>query len=338
MNSWQHLDKEPSQSLVRENWERLKEKDIVAAKIMLEGLKLDFLEHPKLSWGCPWSMRTSSAQSLRLEEFLGPWLEAGIVAEGRGGDKGFFSRLFTVPKDKDKLRPIIDLSSLNKSIRKIGLRMQDLRSIPKLIKPGMWAVKLDLKDAYFHVPLHPSVWKYFRFYLRRKGSLPKSFFFKRMPFGLTTAPWAFSRILSPLLKILRLQGILVSAYLDDFLILAPSREEALRDTEVVIKLLQDHGFRINWAKSSVEPVRILEYLGVVLNLVDRTFCLPEEKVQRILHIFHESQKVRRISRRSLEAMVGFLTFAANYLKWGKLLLKPVLSWMNSNTSVLQRND
>merc|ERR1712215_487002 len=96
-NSWQHLDKEPSPSMVRENWERLKEKDRVAANIILEGLKLDFVKLPKLSWGCPSSVRTNSVQSLRLEEFLGPWLKAGIVAEGRWGDKGYFSRLFTVP-------------------------------------------------------------------------------------------------------------------------------------------------------------------------------------------------------------------------------------------------
>ena len=105
------MDRELPQSIVRENWERLKEKDPVAGLIMLEGLKLDFQKDPKLTWGCPLSSRTNPTQSLKLEEFLGPWLEAGIVAEGCGGDQGFFSRLFTVPKDKDKLRPIIDLSS-----------------------------------------------------------------------------------------------------------------------------------------------------------------------------------------------------------------------------------
>ena len=36
-------------------------------------------------------------------------------------------------------------------------------------------------------------------------------------------------------------------------------------------------------------------------------------------------------------MVGYLNFAANYLKWRKLLLKPVLKWMNSKTSVARRD-
>merc|ERR1712215_591696 len=126
---------------------------------------------------------------------------------------------------------------------------------------------------------------------RRLRIFNRDFFFKRMPIGLTTAPWAFSRVMKPLLKILRRLGIIVSAYLNDFLILATSREAALRDTEVVIKLLQDHGFRMNWAKSSVEPVRIVEYLGVVINLVDLTFSLPEEKVQKILQIYQSSQEL-----------------------------------------------
>ena len=99
-------------SKVKENWEKLKGVDVVAAKIMLEGLNLNFLKPPKLTWGCPESLKTNVTQSQKLEEFLDPWLKAGVVEEGSGINKGHFSRLFTVPKDKVKLRPIIDLSPL----------------------------------------------------------------------------------------------------------------------------------------------------------------------------------------------------------------------------------
>ena len=91
---------------------------MVAANIMLEGLKLKFLSPPELFLECPPYLITNPFQSLKLEEFLEPWLEAGIVEEGGWGEEGFFSRLFTVPKDKDKLRPIIDLSSLNRYIKR----------------------------------------------------------------------------------------------------------------------------------------------------------------------------------------------------------------------------
>ena len=39
----------------------------------------------------------------------------------------------------------------------------------------------------------------------------------------------------------------------------------------------------------------------------------------------------------LEKIVGFLSFVASYLKWGKLFLKPVQRWMNANTPVSQRD-
>ena len=79
---------------------------------MLEGLKLDFIRFPELSQECPPTVVTGHLQSSRLEEFIEPWLKAGIIGKGKVGEEGFFSRLFTVPKDENKWRPIIDLSSL----------------------------------------------------------------------------------------------------------------------------------------------------------------------------------------------------------------------------------
>ena len=288
----------------------------MASKIMVEGLRLEFLKDPKLTKDCPPGVVTGQVQSARLEEFVTPWLKEGIIGREENSEEGFFSRMFTVPKDGNKWRPIIDLSDLNKKLKKRSFKMEDLKSVVKLIRPGMWAVKLDLKDAYFHVPLHPLIWKFFKFILRKKGKHQR-FFFKKLPFGLTTAPWAFTRILAPLKKILKLQKIIISAFLNDFLILARSREEALKHTEIVINLLQDYGFRINWDKSSPEPVRVLEYLGVVLDLESLTFSLPEEKVLKILSLFHKSQRLEKISRRELEKIVGFLNFAAGFIKWGK---------------------
>ena len=308
--------------IVRQNWESLKDLDVVASNIMVEGLKVEFLKDPTLTRKRPPGVVTGHIQSARLEEFITPWLKEGIIGRGKDAEEGFFSRMFTVPKDGGKWRPIIDLSDLNKRLKKRSFKMEDLKSVVKLIRPGMWAVKLDLKDAYFHVPLHPLIWNLFKFVLRKKGKL-RSFFFKRLPFGLTIAPWAFTRILAPLKKILRLKNIIISAFLDDFLILARSREEALEHTGIVINLLQDYGFRINWEKSSPEPVRILEYLGVVVDLENLTFSLPEEKVLKILSLCHKSQRVEKISRRELEKIVGFLNFAAGYIKWGKLYLKPI---------------
>ena len=45
----------------------------------------------------------------------------------------------------------------------------------------------------------------------------------------------------------------------------------------------------------------------------------------------------RLTRRELERLTGFFNFAAQYLRLGKLFLKPIVLWMNRNTSVALRD-
>ena len=314
--------------------------DPVAANIMCNGLKLDFIEglEPSLSSELKEEWIVKGEQAVRLSPFVKEWYQDGLIGRLELPDipPSWFSRLFTVPKDEDKWRPIIDLSKLNKKIMKKFFRMEDLKKISKIIHPGLWGVKLDLKDAYHHIPLAREIWKFFRFAILIDGKI-EVFFFKVLPFGLTTAPWAFSRVLKPIKKELRLLGITITSYLDDFLILARSRQEALDQTQIVIDVLQRYGFNINWEKTSLEPLRVLDYLGVTLDLVNQTFSLPKEKVSRILAYCTMGRKAQFLTRRDLEKLVGYLNFAAQYLKLGRLFLKPIQAWMEKNTSVWNRD-
>ena len=327
---WAHLRASFRRDQVVEEWKKVG--DHTAENIMLNGLELEFLEEIDLLSDPPESLVTKGVQEKFLWEFIPGWLEEGVIGELVPPiPPSFFSRMFTVPKDGGKKRPIIDLSLLNKKIKKKGFRMEDLKKIAKIVGPNLWGVKLDLKDAYFHVPISPEFWKYFVFVLGGRV------FFKVLPFGLTSAPWAFSRVLKPIKKLLRLQGIQVSSFLDDFLILAHSFQECLNHTAKVIDLLQRLGFRINWEKSSKSPQKRLEYLGVILDLDTLTFSLPEDKIQTILLYCRNGQTASLLSRRVLERLVGFFNFAAQYVRLGKLLLKPIQSWMNLNTSVYGRD-
>ena len=54
------------------------------------------------------------------------------------------------------------------------------------MRKGDYAFKIDLQDVYFHVPIHPSSRKYFRFAFENKV-----YQFRVLPFGLNTAPQIF---------------------------------------------------------------------------------------------------------------------------------------------------
>ena len=61
-----------------------------------------------------------------------------------------------------------------------------------------------------------------------------------------------------------------------------SIENLLVARDIGIFLLQHLGFEINFKKSVMEPVRTIEYLGLVINSIRMTLSLTEEKVKGTL--------------------------------------------------------
>ena len=285
-----------------------------------------------MAFTCPPSLVTKGFQEKVILSFIPDWIRKGFVVELPNPTPFLchFSRMFSVPKGTSERRPIIDLSPMNQLLRKKHFKMEDLRKVAKCLFPGLWAVKLDLKDAYMHLRLATAIICLFAFSLG-----DRIFAFQVLPFGLSTAPWAFSRVLKPIKKALRLMNILISSFLDDFLILARSFQEAVEHTSQTIDLLQRLGFEINWEKSSLFPTRRLEYLGVIIDLEAMTFSLPQEKILKILQ-FCKATEASSLKRKELERLIGFLSFAADFLPLGRLWLKPIQLWFNRNSSPLER--
>ena len=183
---------------------------------------------------------------------------------------GYYSRLFLVPKPNGSFRPIIDLKKLNQFIVVPSFKMETLFSIIAALQPQEWITKIDLKDAYHHILVHVNIRKYFRFVIA--GTVYQ---FRVLPFGLSTAPREFTNTLAPVVHLLRSQGIQIHAYLDDWIICATSKEQSLNHTQHVLQLLQSLGWTINWAKSMLQPSRILDFLGLHFNLEQALISPPD---------------------------------------------------------------
>ncbi|XP_046573530.1 uncharacterized protein LOC124281640 [Haliotis rubra] len=84
-------------------------------------------------------------------------------------------------------RPIINLKALNAHIPYKHFKLEGLHLLRDLIRKGDYLCKLDLKDAYFSIPMAPHMKKLLRF--SWKGVLYQ---FRCMPFGLAPAPRAFT--------------------------------------------------------------------------------------------------------------------------------------------------
>nr|XP_054607041.1 uncharacterized protein LOC129167074 [Nothobranchius furzeri] len=128
------------------------------------------------------------------------------------------------------------------------------------VHSGDWFTSIDLKDAYFHIPVIPKHRKFLRFSF--KGV---QYQFNRLPFGYSLAPCTFSKCLETSLQPLRTAGMRVLYYLDDLLLCARSRDEASEQTRKLTEHLSTLEFSINWEKSSILPSQSIVFLGVELN-------------------------------------------------------------------------
>ena len=73
------------------------------------------------------------------------------------------SRIFLVAKASGGWRPVIDLSRLNECVQLTWFKMETVASVLLSVREGDFLASLDLKHAYFQIPIHPSSRKLLRF-------------------------------------------------------------------------------------------------------------------------------------------------------------------------------
>ena len=149
------------------------------------------------------------ASTTELESYTSDLLAAGAVEET--SSLLFQGPLFSVPKkNSTKRRVILDLSTLNQSILCPSFRMTTIQEVRRVLPQGVFATSIDLKDAYWHIPIHPYYRKFLGFAIGGR-----KFRFRAMPFGLNIAPRVFTKLCRPILRELRSRGVNVLVYLDD---------------------------------------------------------------------------------------------------------------------------
>ena len=250
-----------------------------------------------------------------LEEYVHTLLRADAIEETRFIK--FQGRLFSVPKrDTPERRVILDLSALNKFIVCPHFKMTSVEQVRRIIPQGSWMVSLDLKDAYLHVPVARAFRKFLGF---RIGS--RAYQFKSLPFGLNIAPLVFTKLTRMVQQELRLKGIQLAAYLDDWLIWGPTEGACIHARDSVLRKLQNMGFLINWAKSCLVPSQRIEWLGIGWNTQTARLSMPVRKRREIRSSIKTFLSSGSMSRRSLERVLGKIQHATIIDPLGKTILK-----------------
>ena len=220
---------------------------------------------------------------------------------GVASDEGFVSSIFVVPKSGGKWRLILNLKALNLYTEHMHFKMEDIRSVKDLLNRGDYMCKVDLKDAYLSIPIRESDRKYLKF--RWQGRI---FQYNALPFGLTTAPRVFTKVLKPALSHLRSKGIRMVAYLDDLLLIGKTKEETESVFRTTVALLEELGFVVNSEKSRSTATQVIEFLGFVIDSRSMQFQLPQTKVKAIRKSCRQVLQTQTQTIRQLAHLVGVL--------------------------------
>ena len=148
-------------------------------------------------------------------------------------------------------------------------------TLPRL-RVGMYMCKIDIKDAYFHVPLSKSSVPWFA--LQMTPEEGEVLAYNALPFGWSWSPYLFQRVLRQTLRAAKVSSF--AAYLDNILIWGETYENCLTNTLMILQTLNSAGWLINQKKSQFLPSQEMDFLGVNINTLTMKIHVEKKSIQR----------------------------------------------------------
>lgn len=243
-------------------------------------------------------------------------LYKGAIIATTPSDNQFLSSFFLIDKKTGGKRFILNLKKLNNFLSPQHFQLEDWRTVVQLMTPDSWMATIDLEDAYLLVPIAQEHRRFLRF--QWKGT---TYEFTALPFGLATAPYIFTKIMRPVVRSLRQKGLCSVVYLDDLLLISPSREECLQNVNTSVNFLSSLGFIINRSKSQFIPSQSCKYLGFMFNSVDQSLAIPLDRRNNLLRMILKFSEMPKCRIRDFASMVGSLVSVCPAVQYGLLYTK-----------------
>ena len=239
---------------------------------------------------------------------------------------------------KNKWCLIVDLSSpkgcsVNDGIGSsfCSLSYDDAVSLLHTLGKGALMAKLDLKDAYRVVPVHPQD----RPLLGMQWA-EGIFIDASLPFGLRSAPKIFSAVADGLMWMVHNQGFVHSLhYLDDFLLLGPPQSSQC-ESALLFTVQLCHKLGVQVAHEKTEgPSTTISFLGIEIDSLNRQLRLPQDKLRDLTHLLNRWVPVhhargqgmhprRTAMKRELLSLIGLLNHAATVVRPGRTFLRSLI--------------
>ena len=220
--------------------------------------KHNIIHRIETSDNSPCTSKVRAIPANKLEEVKRLWTEmenSGVITKvGANTNTNWSSALHVVTKNGQH-RICVDYRALNTKILNDSYPLPLIKNISQQLHSAQWFTKLDLKKAYWNVPIfNPH---------KHKSTVVTpwgAYYFNRLPFGIKSAPNSYQKGMETIFK--DIPNLYI--YLDDLLIHTETLEEHQKIVKEVLKRLHENGMALSLDKC-VWQKKEVEYLGYLIS-------------------------------------------------------------------------
>ena len=258
--------------------------------------------------------RCSLQDRAEIEKQINELLKAGLIEESSSP----YASPVTLAYKKDegkRSRLCIDYTEFNKIVVPESQPFPRIDELMLRARNCKYFTKLDMNSAFWSIPLR-SKDKYKTAFVTHNGHWQ----WNRLPFGLKSSPAIFQRILSSIIRKNGLDAFVVN-YIDDVLIFSNNYEEHLMHVELILKVLQRYGFKLNISKCLFAKDRVT-YLG---HEIGNNCIRPLNNNVAAIKNFPIPQ-----NQKNIRQFLGKLNFYLQYIPKSAIILEPFHNLLRKN--------
>ena len=174
--------------------------DVFVLDSVKYALKLDLSDIPLSTNSTP-TCSLGREEKINIATELTKLLQKKVIQYTTYQIGDFVSSIFTRTKSDGSYRMILNLKRFNKFVAYKHCKLESFQDVLTMVTPGVWMGSVDLKDAYYSIPVHKEHQKYLKFYF--EGDYLQ---FTCLPNGYAQALRAFTKILKQPFGYLRKLG------------------------------------------------------------------------------------------------------------------------------------
>lgn len=186
----------------------------------------------------------------KVENKIQELLDMDIIEKVHGPSQ-WISPVVPILKDDNDLRLCIDMRRANLAVIRENHPLPCMDTLLPKIKKAHYFSKLDIKNAFHQVEIHPNS-RHLTTFITSKGL----YRYKRLMFGITCAPELFQKILERILA--GLDGVI--NYIDDILVYGENEQQHDERLEKILETLKGNNVLLNESKC-VYKVQQINFLG-----------------------------------------------------------------------------